>query len=122
MVELLARISAVLRRYPVRRLAATKNLSFEGGHLSPDEKKVIFDTGNIIELSTRETELFRYFLMHPDRIIPQEELLLRIWNSDAASSQTRMVAVNLTRLKEKLGTTLATHFENVRGRGYRFNS
>ncbi len=122
MVELLARISAVLRRYPVRRLAATKNLSFEGGHLSPDEKKVIFDTGNIIELSTRETELFRYFLMHPDRIIPQEELLLRIWNSDAASSQTRMVAVNLTRLKEKLGAPLATRFENVRGRGYRFNS
>ncbi len=121
MVELLARISAVLRRYPARKLRATTNLSFTGGHLQPDDKKVIFDDGRNIELSIREIELFRYFLMHPNRTIPQEELLLRIWNSDAASSQTRTVAVNLTRLKEKLGPELAAQFENVRGRGYRFN-
>ena len=119
MMELLARIAAVLRRYPARQNSASLH-SF-GGQLQSEGRLLIMNDGRRIALSEKEYQLLHYFFLHPKRIIPQEELLLRIWNSGINSAQTRTVAVTLNRLKEKLGSELAAHFENVRGQGYRFN-
>ncbi len=119
--ELHARISAVLRRYPARQVSVTQGLCFTGGQLDTIQSLVILEGGVSIKLTEKEMELFRYFLLHPTRIIPQEELLLRIWGSSSSAKETRAVAVTLTRLKEKLGSPLASYFENVRGRGYRWN-
>ncbi len=120
--ELLARIAAVLRRSPGRVLAATAPLLFPGGRLNTETRELEWESGKRTSLSEKEFELFRYFLAHPGRLIPQEELLLRIWGSSARASQTRTVAVTLTRLREKLGATAAAPFENVRGRGYKWNA
>ncbi len=120
--ELQARITAVLRRSAGRPRTAIEALDFPGGKLDPHTRSVNRNDGCSIPLSEREYELFRYFLAHPDRIIPQEEMLLRIWGSHTRASQTRAVAVTLARLREKIGTEAAAHFENVRGRGYKWNS
>ncbi len=120
--ELLARITAVLRRSPGRVLAASAPLFFPGGQLDAATRELVREDGSRTPLSEKEFELFRYFLAHPGRLIPQEELLLRLWGSTARASQTRTVAVTLTRLKEKLGSTAAASFENVRGRGYKWNA
>ncbi len=120
--ELLARIAAVLRRSPGRVLAASAPLRFPGGELDAATRELVREDGSRSSLSEKEFELFRYFLSHPGRLIPQEELLLRIWGSSARARQTRTVAVTLTRLKEKLGTTASASFENVRGRGYKWNA
>lgn len=119
--ELQARITAVLRRSPGRPKAATEPLIYPGGRLDAAEHTAVGDDGNIAKLSEKEFELFRYFLLHPGRIIPQEELLLRIWGVNSRSSQTRTVAVTLARLREKIGVRAAACFENVRSRGYRWN-
>lgn len=119
--ELLARITAVLRRSPERQKAAAETLFYPGGHLDPATHCAINDDGSIISLTEKEYGLFRYFLVHAGRIIPQEELLLRVWSSNSSPSKTRIVAVTLTRLREKLGPTIAARFENVRGRGYKWN-
>ncbi len=120
--ELLARITAVLRRSPGRVLAASAPLLFPGGQLDAATHELVRGDGSRTLLSEKEFELFRYFLAHPGRLISQEELLLRLWGSTARASQTRTVAVTLTRLKEKLGPTAAACFENVRGRGYKWNA
>ncbi len=120
--ELLARITAVLRRSPGRARIASESLSFPGGRLDAATRELTREDGSTTTLSDKEFELFRYFLAHPGRLIPQEELLLRIWGSSARANQTRTVAVTLTRLREKLGTETAAHFENVRGRGYKWNN
>lgn len=120
--ELLARIAAVLRRYPSRAVPTGASLPFPGGQLNPITHSADMADGSSISLRDKEYELFRYFLVHPGRIIPQEELLLRVWGSASRASQTRTVAVTLTRLREKLGTDLAIRFENVRGRGYKWNA
>ncbi len=120
--ELLARITAVLRRSPGRVLAASSPLCFPGGQLNASTRELVWEDGHHSTLSEKEFELFRYFLAHPGRLIPQEELLLRIWGSSARASQTRTVAVTLTRLKEKLGAEASARFENVRGRGYKWNA
>ena len=121
MAELLARVAAVLRRYPTRRVSAEKALHFPGGSLNPDNHSVVMDNGSCVALRDKEFELFYYFLAHPDRIISQEELLLRVWGSRANASETRTVAVTLTRLREKLDPAVAQRIENVRGRGYKWS-
>ena len=119
--ELLARIAAVLRRSPERPVRLDEDLKFLGGRLNPEKHSADLDTGQSIPLREKEYELFRYFLLHPERIIPQGELLLRVWGSRSRANETRTVAVTLTRLREKLGPEIAQHFENVRGRGYKWN-
>lgn len=118
--ELLARIAAVLRRSPARtkKRGADGALSFPGGRLEPDTRKVVSTAGKEVALSDKEFDLFRYFLTHAGRVISQEELLLRIWGHNTGATQTRIVPVTLTRLKEKIGPTAAACFANVRGRGY----
>ncbi len=120
--ELKARITAVLRRSAGRPRAAIEALHFPGGELDPHTRSVNREDGCSIPLSEREYELFRYFLAHPNRIIPQEEMLLRIWGAHTRANQTRAVAVTLARLREKIGPEAAMHFENIRGRGYKWNS
>lgn len=119
--ELLARIAAVLRRVPARRVAPVEGISFPGGQLDPETREVIPHHGDRAALTEKEYELFRYFLMHPGRVISQEELLLRVWGSDRSAGRTRTVAVTLTRLRDKLPKAAAASFENIRGRGYRWN-
>lgn len=121
--ELLARIAAVLRRSPERPVRATaETLHFAGGALNPETHQVDMEDGRSIPLREKEYELFCYFLLHPGRVIPQEELLLRVWGSRARASETRTVAVTLARLREKLDPATAQRFETMRGRGYKWNA
>ena len=119
--ELLARIAAVLRRSPGRRLPVAQQLLFPGGTMDGEQLRCRDNAGNTIPLTDKEFELFRYFLTHPGRIIAQEELLLRVWGSGSGIGRSRTVAVTLTRLREKLPQEAAQCFENIRGRGYRWN-
>ena len=119
--ELLARITAVLRRAPGRQLAVAQIIHFPGGRLNGETHRAEFEDGTPIPLTEKEFELFRYFLTHPGRVIPQEELLLRVWGSNNRAAQTRTVAVTLTRLREKIGPAPSAHIETIRGRGYRWN-
>lgn len=119
--ELLARIAAVLRRSSGRAVPVREAMVFPGGALNPDTRCVDRDDGSSVQLREKEYELFLYFLTHPGRVISQEELLLRVWGSRARAGETRTVAVTLTRLREKIGAAAAQRFENVRGRGYKWN-
>lgn len=119
--ELQARIAAVLRRVPGRQRAAGTSLPFPGGILEPSTRSAAATDGTPIPLSEKEFDLFRYFLSHPNRIIAQEELLLRVWGISSTPGKTRTVPVTLTRLREKIGPDAAACFENVRGRGYKWN-
>ena len=119
--ELLARIAAVLRRTSVRSVPTQTQLRFPGGVLNPETHCADMADGSSIPLREKEYDLFHYFLSHPGRIIPQEELLLRVWGSRSRASETRTVAVTLARLREKMPPELARRFENVRGRGYKWN-
>ena len=120
--ELLARIAAVLRRSPGRRIAAAAAQRIPGGALNPETHCADMADGRSIPLRDKEYELLRYLLAHPGRIIPQEELLLRVWGSRTGAGQTRTVAVTLARLREKIGPDIAGRIENVRGRGYKWNN
>ena len=122
MAELLARIAAVLRRSPDRPKAASESLVFPGGRLDAKTRRAVLDSGESNPLSEKEFELMRYFIAHEGRVIPQEELLIRVWGSMASARQTRTVSVTLARLRDKISPQAAAGFENVRGRGYKWTA
>ncbi|MDD6814325.1 MAG: response regulator transcription factor [Akkermansia muciniphila] len=122
MAELLARIAAVLRRSPDRPKAASESLVFPGGRLDAKTRRAVLDSGESNPLSEKEFELMRYFIAHEGRLIPQEELLIRVWGSMASARQTRTVSVTLARLRDKISPQAAAGFENVRGRGYKWTA
>ncbi len=121
--ELLARIAAVLRRSPVRRISGAESLLFPGGRLNPETRCAELEDGSVtVPLRDKEYELFHYLLSHPGRVISQEELLLRVWGTRSSASETRTVAVTLTRLREKVGDQVAGRIKNVRGHGYMWDA
>jgi two-component system response regulator QseB len=71
-----------------------------------------------IELSTREFELLRTFLEHPDQVLTREQLLAHVWGYDYDPG-SNIVDVYVGYLRRKLGTR---RFETVRGVGYRYRT
>ncbi len=125
-IELLARLRAVLRR--------TSPLTRLGG--PPAEVKAVHEFGDVrvnfsdasvwrgserIELSRKEYDLLRYFLTHPLKTLARGLLLKEIWRFDP-SRPTRTVDVHVVGLRKKLEND-PTHprwFRTVRGKGYEF--
>ncbi|GEM_PF-767745 len=72
-------------------------------------------------LTPKEGALLRYFIAHPDEVIPTEQLLADIWRHHDASS-TRRVQEGIRRLRLRLSQASPPigRIENERGRGYRF--
>lgn len=74
--------------------------------------------GDTIELSTREFELLRTFLQHPNQVLTREQLLSHVWGYDYDPG-SNVVDVYVGYLRRKLGPR---RFETVRGVGYRYRS
>jgi DNA-binding response OmpR family regulator len=72
--------------------------------------------GEKIELSTREFELLRTFLDHPNQVLSREQLLAHVWGYDYDPG-SNVVDVYVGYLRRKLGSD---RFQTVRGVGYRY--
>lgn len=71
--------------------------------------------GTIIPLSKTEIQLLIYLLENSGRILSKENILNKIWGVDGQFIDDNTVTVNISRLKNKLGTD---NISNVRGLGY----
>ena len=114
MMELLARIKAVLRRY-------STNLNeehYEYKDLSMDvmrhEVKV---KGEIVTLTRKEFEVLRILLAKTGICHTREELLNKVWGYDYIDT-TRTVDVHIRTLRQKLGEA-GSYIETIRGIGYK---
>ena len=120
MVELLARIEALLRRAP-----ATSGVSlerFQFGNVLVDARKAeVSKDGELIDLSAKEFHLLRYFIEHRGATISREELLTEVWGYQATPS-TRTVDVHIAWLRQKLepNPRVPQYILTVHGLGYKF--
>ena len=112
MMELLARIRAVLRR----KSDATELLSAGCVCLSPERRTVLVD-GEEVLLTYKEFELLRYLFSARGRVVTRDRLLEEIWGYDF-DGETRTVDVHIRTLRQKLGKGGAV-IETVRGVGYK---
>ncbi len=123
MLELLARIEALLRRIPELTNSVGDTYSF--GDITFDFLKgEVFRNDQPVELSAREFALIRFFIENRGKILTREDLLIGVWGYDKAPF-TRTVDVHVASLRTKLGDGGSGgdgFLVTVHGRGYKFKS
>ena len=120
MIELLARIEALLRRAPVAASLPAEVYQF--GPVRVDFRKAeVTRDGQPIELSAREFGLLRYFIEHRESAITRDVLLNEVWGYHAMPS-TRTVDVHVAWLRQKLepNSRHPQYILTVHGLGYKF--
>jgi two-component system alkaline phosphatase synthesis response regulator PhoP len=119
MMELLARIEALLRRVPVEQISSD---AYQFGSVRVDFRAAeVFRNGEEIELSAREFQLLRYLIAHRGSTLSRQELLNEVWGYNAMPS-TRTVDVHIAWLRQKLETNARRpqFILTVHGLGYKF--
>ena len=117
--ELLARVKAVLRRTSVVPKDQDRR-SF--GEVEVDLRKCrVLRSGKAIDISSKEFELLKYFIVHSGETLSRDRLLEDVWGYDNYPS-TRTVDTHLVRLRQKLepNPDQPQYFLTVHGTGYRF--
>ena len=114
MMEMVSRIRAVLRRAAPK--TEEKSLRLGDLEMQP-ESHTVTAKGERVELTLKEYELLKLFLLHPGRVYTREQLLEKIWGTDFLG-ETRTVDVHIGTLRTKLGPC-GEYIRTVRGVGYR---
>lgn len=97
MLELLARVEAVLRR-----TQKTEN-GFEAGDVKIDfGSRQVFRSGQPVECTPREYELLEVLVNNRNIALSREKLLELVWGYDF-EGDTRTVDVHIQKLRKKLG-------------------
>ncbi len=120
-VELLARVQAVLRRSPDRP-EDVREIAFPGGVADLARCEIRYEDGTRAELSDREGRLLRYLAMHAGRAITRDEILARVWQLEPKGITTRTIDMHIARLRDKLrdDPEAPSVIRTVRGKGYMF--
>ncbi len=114
MMELVARIRAVLRR--VSPMPGGEVLLADGIELHPEKHRVLVE-GAETELTLKEFELLQLLMENPGRVLSRDVMLERVWGY-SYEGETRTVDVHVRTLRQKLGAA-GDAIETVRGVGYR---
>jgi two-component system, OmpR family, alkaline phosphatase synthesis response regulator PhoP len=120
MIELMARIEALLRRVP--RPSGEVGQIHQFGHLRIDLRGTsVTRDGDIVPLSAREFQLLRYFVEHAGATLSREVLLKDVWGY-SADAFTRTVDVHVASLRQKLekDSKKPELLLTVLGLGYKF--
>jgi two-component system OmpR family response regulator len=118
MVELVARVEALLRR-----LDDVRTTKLRVGDLEMDLiEKTVYRGETKIDLLPREFRLMEYFLRHPGRVITRAMLLEDVWQYHFAL-ETNVVDVHISNLRKKIDTKGAPSLiVNIRGAGFMLNA
>lgn len=123
-VEVLARVRAVLRRSdfgrqpePVIDPEMQSDLTYRTLRIDRNEK-ICFLDGEPVALTRTEYEILQFFLSHRNRIYSRQEIISNVWGDDIVVSN-RTIDTNITRLRKKLGQ-YADNLVTRQGFGYGF--
>lgn len=120
--EMLARINAVLRRYPeverprpkVIEGITIKRLNM---HIDTTNHKVVL-SGATLPLTKTEYSIFEYLVKNANNFYTRDQIFGEIWKDDS-SVNVRIVDTNISRLRKKLGDA-SKSLINRYGMGYAF--
>jgi len=112
MMELLARIKALLRR------AETEDAEYLIGDLYVcPEKHLVKVQNQQISLALKEYALLCYLIEAEGKVVPREQLLRDIWGY-SFDGESRTIDVHIRKLRQKLGSC-ASLIQTIKGVGYR---
>jgi len=120
MVELLARVDALLRRAGTGK--ANGPTRYECGDLQIDIRSTeVTREGRPVALSAKEFQLLRYFAEHRGATLSRDQLLREVWGYGGQPS-TRTVDVHVAWLRQKIEKDPKNpqHILTMVGLGYKF--
>jgi two-component system phosphate regulon response regulator PhoB len=118
-VELLARIKAVLRRSSDHSAAEVMEIGTL--RLDPASHRVSIDA-TPLELAPMEYQLLLFFMTHRERVYSRQQLISLVWDT-GAWVEDRTVDVHIRRLRKVLEPSGHDQLiQTVRGSGYRFST
>jgi DNA-binding response OmpR family regulator len=115
--QLVARVRALLRRAVGETTAILRSGSLS---LNVERHELYLKGQEPIHLSRLETRLLQALLQNPGCVLSTESLILRVWGSEAATSE--MLKQLVYRLRNKLGPDSQSLIETVPNVGYVLNS
>lgn len=116
LMELLARVEALLRRH-------SNSNELEIGHLEIDwASRIVKREGKPVELAPREFDLLNTLVRHDGEVVSRRQLLAEAWGH-SGEVITRTVDTHIAELRRKLEVDPAKpeYIHTVRKAGYRFD-
>jgi len=123
MLELVARIRALLRRIEQMRSTATIRQEFSFGPFRLDTvRRELLRDGTVVPLTLREFDLLHFLLKHPGRPFSRGELLQRVWG-EGFDGYEHTVNSHINRLRSRIEDDPRDprRVVTVWGVGYRFD-
>ncbi len=118
MMELVARVKAVLRRTQTDEPHAADSYSVANLFVSVAKHKVKVDDATV-ELTKKEFDMLCYLLENKNIVLTRDQLLNHIWGY-SFDGESRTVDVHIRTLRQKLGSA-GNVIETIRGVGYRIS-
>ena len=115
-MELSARVKAVLRRVKKDTEQGGGEFSYMGVSLSVDKHEVC-SFGERVELTYKEFELLRLLFINRGSVLTRDKILNEVWGY-SFDGENRTVDVHVRTLRQKLGRS-GDIIETVRGVGYK---
>lgn len=116
MMELLARVKALLRR--TEDLRPAQESRYVIGDLTVNQKRhEVLVKGEAVTLTKKEFDMLCYLLENRGMVLTRDQLLNQIWGYDF-DGENRTVDVHIRTLRQKLGDC-GTYIETIRGIGYK---
>ena len=122
-IELLARIEALLRRSPQTNQDNSAD-AFRFGDVSVDFRRAeVLKNSQSVELSAMEFKLLHFLIENRGAVHSRDKLLDEVWGYDAMPS-TRTVDVHVAWLRQKLedNPKYPRFIQTVHGLGYKFTA
>jgi len=118
MLELLARVKALLRR--VQRVTSVDEIRFSDVVVDFKAYRAV-KNDQPIDLSAREYRLLRYLVVKQGNVVTRDELLDEVWGYNSYPT-TRTVDNHIARLRQKIEANVdePQHILTVHGVGYKF--
>ena len=118
MLELLARVKALLRR--VQRVTSVDEIRFSDVVVDFKAYRAV-KNDQPIDLSAREYRLLRYLVVKQGNVVTRDELLDEVWGYNSYPT-TRTVDNHIARLRQKIEANIdePQHILTVHGVGYKF--
>ena len=120
LVELAARVAAILKRRRIVTANELLSLTFGGLFIDPVRREVKLNS-EMVPLTALEFDLLYFLASHPNRVWRRNELLQQVWDYDYVGDQ-RVVDVHIGQIRRKIepDATQPSLIQTVRGVGYKF--
>ncbi len=116
---LISKVNAVFKRISDPASGETVSVIKSGELLYYPNEMKLWINGEPVSLTKNEYRLLQLFLNHPKQILSKQQILEQIFDVDGIFADDNTVAVNILRLREKIGDNDEKRIlKNIRGMGY----